>query len=169
MVPNAANAVLPDARNALGLGAADTPNFTALSLGGNRQLIVGTVSTSSGVGTSQSLFLGLNAGAAYNLAGVEDYGVVAIGNGALQSLTTLDTEDVAVGAWSAQYSNGGGNAVVGMHALGADLSGSSLAALGADAFRDAFTNGSAVAVGQHAFAHGNIGNGDIAIGASAGK
>lgn len=118
---------------------------------------------------SHVLFIGLNAGLNFPIASTADeFGVVAVGCSALQSLTALGTENTAVGAFSCQYLQTGQlDTAYGMHSLGACTAVDGIVALGNDAMRDSFPAGYDIAIGQHALAHGITTNASIAIGSQA--
>lgn len=112
---------------------------------------------------AQSIFVGYGAGASYPY-GAETYGSVAIGPAALSKMTSVGSENVAVGAWAAQFATAGLMTVVGMHALGAADDGLGITAIGNDVARDAFPGHYATGIGQSALAHGAPDVGVVAVG-----
>lgn len=151
-----------------------TANVTTqdgFQVAGDVLMRIGKVISSDG-STSQTQFFGKNAGAAYNLASTTDlYSSVGIGTGALQSLTSIQAENVAVGAWSSQYVTTGGLITsVGMHANGSNTVAPGITAIGNDTLRDAIVisgGGYVTAVGQAAVAHGAPGDGVVGVGSQA--
>jgi hypothetical protein len=122
-----------------------------------------------GPGISQSLFVGLNAGAAFNLlTGENGYSSTGIGTGALQHLTAGNAENVAVGSWAGQYFNGNTGTFVGMHAGGAELSTPAVTYVGCDAGRNSISTGPVTAIGNLALGGGNP-NTVTAVGRQAGQ
>lgn len=120
----------------------------------------------------QSQFWGLNAGASYLTSGDSGFGIIGIGVGALQSVTSPGPEDVAIGPLSSQFLTGGLTTSVGMHSVGSEVSAPGDTALGADAIRDAisFSNaGYLTALGESALAHGAPYNGVVGVGSQAGR
>jgi hypothetical protein len=64
---------------------------------------------------TNSLFIGLNSGAAFPYATPDGYGSVGVGEGALQSLSAIGQEIVCVGVWACQsLTTGAGNTALGV-------------------------------------------------------
>lgn len=129
-------------------------------------MVKGQIVTTFG-SMNQSLFVGVNAGASYDVTNPADsFGSVGFGPGALQSLTQIHAENVAVGAWSAQYvTTGQAITAVGMHAAGHEDTGNGHTALGNDAMRHTISHaGGVTAVGGAAVLGGNPGVGTVGVG-----
>lgn len=121
--------------------------------------------------TTNSIFIGIGAGAAYPATSPGDptsYGAIGIGAYSLSSLAANGIEATCVGVWSCQFVTSGGATGFGMHTLGSEISADGDTAIGNDAMRDAISeDGLVTALGAAALKNGNPQPGVVAVGSQA--